>query len=211
MSLTSVEVKDTSSAPLGTRYDPTLRHPRGLLMTISGCLTFDFDGISSWAGSVRRTRSPNLLARGEFGAVGAERLLDLLRDRQLPSTWFTPGHTIDTWPDLCERIADAGHELAYHGYCHEAPSSKRDEADERAILERGIACIERVRGRPPVGSRNPGGNLGPRWVDLLLEYGFSLRLLDGAARLPADVGAQGRHRPHGRPACVRRAGRCEHT
>ncbi len=142
-------------------------------MSVSVCLTFDFDGISSWCGGARRTRSPNLLARGEFGAVGAERLLDLLEDRQLPSTWFTPGHTIDTWPDLCRRIAGAGHELAYHGYCHEAPSSKRDEADERAILERGIACIERVRGRPPAGSRNPGGNLGPRWVDLLLEYGFS--------------------------------------
>ncbi|MCP5031049.1 MAG: polysaccharide deacetylase family protein [Actinomycetia bacterium] len=142
-------------------------------MSVSVCLSFDFDGISSWSGGARNTRSPNLIARGEFGAVGAERLLDLLRDRQLPSTWFTPGHTIDTWPELCQRIADEGHELGYHGYCHESPSSKRDEADERAILEKGMSCIEGIWGRPPAGSRIAGGNLGARWVDLMLEYGFS--------------------------------------
>ncbi|MDE2921313.1 MAG: hypothetical protein OYL92_15570 [Acidobacteriota bacterium] len=28
-------------------------------------------------------------------------------------------------------------------------------------------------GPASAGSRNPGGNLGPRWVDLLLEYDFS--------------------------------------
>ena len=104
-------------------------------MTVSVCLTIDFDGISSWTGGARHTKSPNLIARGEFGAVGALRLLDLFRARELPTTWFTPGHSIDTWPDLCERIGAEGHELGYHGYCHEGPSSKRSDADERAILE----------------------------------------------------------------------------
>src|SRR6187200_1555490 len=110
---------------------------------VSVCLTFDFDAISVWVGP-RRTRSPNLIARGEFGEVGAHRLLDLLADHQLPSTWFVPGHTIDTFPDVCERLAGAGHEIGYHGYCHEAPSTKRDAADERAILERAMGCIERL-------------------------------------------------------------------
>lgn len=142
-------------------------------MSIDVCLTFDFDAISSWSGGARRTRSPNLIARGEFGEVGAGRLLDLLRDRALPSTWFTPGHTIDTFPIVCQRIPDEGHEVAYHGYAHEAPSSARDEADERAILTRAMDCIERLAGSPPVGHRLPGGNLGTRWVDLLVEYGFS--------------------------------------
>lgn len=136
------------------------------------CLTFDFDAISIWVGP-RRTRSPNLIARGEFGAVGAARLVDLLGDQGVPSTWFVPGHTIDTFPDVCARVAGAGHEIGYHGYCHEAPSSARDEADERVILERAMGCIEALTGRPPVGHRLPGGNLGERWVRLLLEHGFS--------------------------------------
>jgi peptidoglycan/xylan/chitin deacetylase (PgdA/CDA1 family) len=136
------------------------------------CLTFDFDAISIWVGP-RRTKSPNLIARGEFGEVGAHRLVDLLAEQGVPSTWFIPGHTIDTYPDVCARVAGAGHEIGYHGYCHEAPSSSRDEAEERALLRKAMGCIERVSGRPPVGHRLPGGNLGGRWVRMLLEHGFS--------------------------------------
>ncbi len=143
-----------------------------MLEGINVCLTFDFDAIAVWIGP-RGSKSPNLIARGEFAVVGAERLLALLDEHEIPSTWFTPGHTIDTYPDICRQVADAGHEIGYHGYCHEAPSSRRDEADERAILERSIECIERIAGRPPVGQRLPGGNLGQRWLSLLLEHGFS--------------------------------------
>jgi peptidoglycan/xylan/chitin deacetylase (PgdA/CDA1 family) len=131
------------------------------LSGVTACLTFDFDAISVWTGP-RGTRSPNLIARGEFGPIGAARLLDLLAERAIPSTWFVPGHTIDTSPDICARVAGDGHEVGYHGYCHEAPSSKRDESEERAILDKAIDRVERLTGRPPVGHRLPGGNLGPR-------------------------------------------------
>ena len=139
---------------------------------ISICLSFDFDAISIWVGP-RATKSPVLIARGEFGEVGARRLADLFDEYQIPTTWFIPGHTIDTYPDICRRIASAGHEIGYHGYCHEAPSSKRDEEDERRILERTIECIERISGKSPLGHRLPGGNPGRRWVRMLLEHGFS--------------------------------------
>ena len=143
-----------------------------MAIDVSVCLTFDFDAISVWIGP-RRSKSPNLIARGEFGEVGADRLLELLGEHSLPSTWFVPGHTIDTYPDVCARIVAAGHEIGYHGYCHEAPSSARDEADERAILDKAIDCIDRITGAPPQGHRLPGGNLGERWLGLLLEHGFS--------------------------------------
>ncbi|MDZ7727363.1 MAG: polysaccharide deacetylase [Dehalococcoidia bacterium] len=139
---------------------------------IDVCLSFDFDAISAWVGP-RGSKSPVLIARGEFGQVGAERLLGLLDEYDVPGTWFIPGHTIDTFPEVCQRIAIAGHEVGYHGYCHEAPSSKRDETEERGLLERSIACIERISGKAPAGHRLPGGNLGDRWLGLLLEYGFS--------------------------------------
>jgi peptidoglycan/xylan/chitin deacetylase (PgdA/CDA1 family) len=139
---------------------------------VSVCLSFDFDAISLWVGP-RRSKSPVLIARGEFGKVGAERILRLLDEQQVPATWFIPGHTIDTYPAICEQIAQAGHEIGYHGYCHEAPSSKRDANEELAILERAIGCIERVSGKTPVGHRVPGGNPGDRWVGMLLDHGFS--------------------------------------
>ena len=139
---------------------------------VSVCLSFDFDAISIWVGP-RKTRSPNLISRGEFGArVGAGRMLRLLADEDIASTWFIPGHTIDTFPEICREIADAGHEIGYHGYCHEAPTSRRPFEEERGILLRSIECIERISGRAPVGHRLPGGNLGERWTRLLLENGI---------------------------------------
>ena len=140
---------------------------------VTVCLSFDFDAVSIWVGP-KNTRSPNLISRGIFGArVGAQRMLQLLTDEAIPSTWFMPGHTIDTFPEICRDIAAAGHEVGYHGYCHEAPSSKRDLNAERGILLRAMECIERISGKPPVGHRLPGGNLGERWTRLLLEHGFS--------------------------------------
>ena len=143
------------------------------MANIKVCLSFDFDAISIWVGP-KKTRSPNLISRGEFGArVGAERMLKLLTDEGIPSTWFIPGHTIDTFPEICREIADAGHEVGYHGYCHEGPTSKRPLDEERDILVRSIECIERISGKAPVGHRLPGGNLGERWTRLLMEHGFS--------------------------------------
>jgi peptidoglycan/xylan/chitin deacetylase (PgdA/CDA1 family) len=139
---------------------------------VSVCLTFDFDAISVWVGP-HRSKSPVLIARGEFGAVGADRRVGMLGEYDVPSTGLIPRHTIDTYPEVCGRVVAAGHVIGYHGYCHEAPSSKRDEAEERAILDKAIDCIERLCGQPPQGHRLPGGNLGERWLRLLLEHGFS--------------------------------------
>jgi len=82
-----------------------------------------------------------------------------------------PGHAIDTFPELCARIRDAGHEIAHHGYCHEDVSVP-PEADERAILEKGIDRIERLTGSRPRGYRAPYWRSSYRTQELLLEQGF---------------------------------------
>ncbi len=133
-------------------------------------LTFDFDAMSVWMGSFRAT-SPSMISRGEFGRVGAERLLELLRQYGIRSTWFIPGHTVDTFPALVERIAAEGHEVAHHGYCHENPAALSFE-EEQEILEKGSRSIERVVGRLPVGYRSPAWDLSLHSLELLLERRF---------------------------------------
>jgi peptidoglycan/xylan/chitin deacetylase (PgdA/CDA1 family) len=133
------------------------------------CLTFDFDVISAWL--FRGQNTPTAISRGEFGLVGAERILALLERFEIKSTWFIPGHTIDTFPEACERVVAAGHEIAHHGYLHEPPALVEREQEE-AILERGIECIERLTGSPPSGYRSPSWDLSPHTVDLLLAHGF---------------------------------------
>jgi len=75
------------------------------------CLTFDFDGISAWAGSLGMT-SPSAVSRGEFaGRVAVPRVLDILAREGVRATFFVPGITVEAWPDVCRRILDEGHEI----------------------------------------------------------------------------------------------------
>jgi peptidoglycan/xylan/chitin deacetylase (PgdA/CDA1 family) len=57
------------------------------------CLTFDFDVMSGHI--ARGMLTPTPISRGEFGIVGAGRILSLLQAQGIPSTWFIPGFTID--------------------------------------------------------------------------------------------------------------------
>lgn len=134
------------------------------------CLTFDFDAMSLWI--ARGMTTPGPLSRGEFGAHAVPRLLGLLRSRSVPATWFVPGHTADTYPDLVRSIADDGHELALHGYAHE-PVSSLSADEERAMLRRSADTLERLTGRPPVGNRTPSWDFTDSTVDLLRELGVT--------------------------------------
>ena len=133
------------------------------------CLTFDFDAVSSWI--LRGDTTPTPISRGEFGAVGAERLLALHERRGIRSTWFVPGHTIQTYPEICARIHAAGHEIGHHGYLHEPPATLA-RAQEEAVLDRGIECIRGLTGGAPAGYRSPSWDLSPHTVELLLDRGF---------------------------------------
>lgn len=134
------------------------------------CLTFDFDGISGFI--ARGQTSASWISRGEFGVhVGAPRLIALLEKYGIKSTWFVPGHTIDTFPDACEKVRAAGHEIAHHGWTHRSPANlSRDE--EEAELVRGNEAIRRLTGRPARGYRSPGWDLSSHSVELLLKHGF---------------------------------------
>ncbi len=139
-------------------------------MTYFVCLTFDFDAVSPWI--YRDMATPTQLSRGEFGIIGAARLLALLQKYDIKATWFTPGHTLDTYPEICARIHAEGHEIAHHGYLHEPPGQLTREQEE-AVLIRGSACIERVTGQKPRGYRSPAWDLSPHTIELLLARGFA--------------------------------------
>jgi peptidoglycan/xylan/chitin deacetylase (PgdA/CDA1 family) len=135
---------------------------------ISVCLTFDFDAMSVWIGTFH-ARSPSAISRGEFGRIGAERLLGMLREWNVRSTWFVPGHTADAFPAMVAKIAEAGHEIAHHGYFHEQAKTPEDEARD---FDRATAALKRVTGQTPVGYRSPAAGLMPSTLELLIERNF---------------------------------------
>ena len=134
------------------------------------CLTFDFDAISGWI--ARNMTSPSPISRGEFGpAVGVPRLLELLKRHDISASWYIPGHTLETYPDACRRIADAGHEIGHHGWTHRPPATlTRDE--EAGELARANEAIRKLTGCYARGYRSPSWDLSAHSVELLLEHGF---------------------------------------
>ncbi|HET7159611.1 MAG TPA: polysaccharide deacetylase [Burkholderiales bacterium] len=134
------------------------------------CLTFDFDAISGFIS--RGQTSPGWLSRGEFGPrVGAPRLLALLRKYDIASSWYVPGHTIETFPDAVKAVADAGHEIAHHGWTHRPPASLT-RGEEEAELVRGNEAIRKISGQYARGYRSPSWDLSPHSVELMLKHGF---------------------------------------
>jgi peptidoglycan-N-acetylglucosamine deacetylase len=135
------------------------------------CLTFDFDAISLWIGPFA-ARSPSVISRGEFGAVGVSRILALLDRTAIPATFFITGHTAETYPALVRDIAAAGHEIGHHGYLHENPITLGARERELEILLRGFDALDRTVGVRPEGYRSPAWDNSPHTIELLLEQGF---------------------------------------
>jgi peptidoglycan/xylan/chitin deacetylase (PgdA/CDA1 family) len=133
------------------------------------CLSFDFDTSSGMI--ARGLTSPTPVSRGEFGAVAAPRILRLLERRGLPSTWFVPGYTAATYPDLVRAVADAGHEVGNHGWSH-VPPARLSRDEEEAELVRTSDLIESLTGRAPRGYRSPSWDLSPHTIMLLERHGF---------------------------------------
>ena len=132
-------------------------------------LTFDFDALSIWIAMGQTT--PTALSRGEFGVVGARRILALLAAHGVLATWFIPGHTADTYPEVCREIREAGHEIGHHGYDHVSPVglSREAEVDQ---LRRGNDALRRITGQQALGYRSPAWDLSADSVELLLAEGF---------------------------------------
>jgi peptidoglycan-N-acetylglucosamine deacetylase len=135
------------------------------------CLSFDWDGVSVWmAGGATDARS---LSRGEFGPrVGIPRLLELCSRLGITATFFTPGHTADTFPDTAAEIGARGHELAAHGYAHEDFEPLSTE-EARSVIRRAAEAIERAAGKRPRGMRFPPWAVSGEHFELLVEEGYT--------------------------------------
>ena len=130
---------------------------------------FDFDAMSGFIS--RGLTSPTPISRGEFGPVAVPRILDLLKKFKLRSSWFVPGHTLETYPEQCKRVFDAGHEIGHHGWTHMPPNDMTREQEEAGLV-RANAQIRKLTGEYARGYRSPSWDLSPHSVELLLKHGF---------------------------------------
>ncbi|KGB81514.1 MAG: polysaccharide deacetylase [Pseudomonadota bacterium] len=132
----------------------------------------DVDAVAGWLGSYGGEDSPDDISRGMFaGEVGSMRLLRLFKKYDMTTTWFIPGHSVETFPAQMRAVAEAGHEVGVHGYSHENPIAMTRE-QEAAVLDHSIDLITALTGKRPKGYVAPWWEFSPVTNELLLERGI---------------------------------------
>lgn len=131
----------------------------------------DYFQVSAFASHVRRSDWDSMECRIERNI---ERMLGLLADANATATFFTLGWIAERYPELIRRIAEAGHEIASHGFGHERASEQTPDAF-LADIRLAKAIIEDVTSREVRGYRAPSFSVesSNRWAfDSIARAGY---------------------------------------
>ena len=146
--------------------------PNGAKVAVA--ITFDMDAdslihIEKGRAGVNYLSSISMLRYGPEVAI--PRILDGYKRFGLTQTFFIPAWCIEQHPRAVEAIVEGGHEVAFHGYIHEAPNTLPPE-EERYWMQRSIEVIEKFTGKRPRGNRSPLYNTSQHTPGFLAEEGF---------------------------------------
>lgn len=136
------------------------------------------------------TNMPKTLSLGQYGMTrGVKRILDVLEERGIKATFFTPGWVAEKYSEKLLNIRDKGHEIAAMGYRHEnmALLSLEEQTD---AIKRGIESIEKICGITPRGFRSPEGELTLETLRIAKSCGmeYSSNLCDDDRPYNKDLG-----------------------
>ncbi|PZG90197.1 deacetylase [Streptomyces sp. NTH33] len=101
------------------------------------------------------------------------RLLDILKEKQVPATFFLLGaRHLEKYPELVQRMDAEGHEVASHTWSH--PILTRIPPERiREELGRTNEAIERLTGRKPTLMRPPQGRTNATVHEICGELGLA--------------------------------------
>jgi peptidoglycan/xylan/chitin deacetylase (PgdA/CDA1 family) len=118
----------------------------------------------------------------------SEKILDILRDKKVPATFFVCGKNVERYPHIVKRIAQEGHTLGNHTFSHPFLyfRSCHFMADE---IDRTQAAIEKASRARPTVFRPPYGGRWPGLMGVLRARGLKLVMWSATGydwKLPPD-------------------------
>ena len=131
----------------------------------------DYFQVSAFAPHIDRRQWDAIECRVERNV---HRILALLADANATATFFTLGWIAERHSGLIREIADAGHEIASHGFGHLRASEQSHEAF-LADIRLAKAILEDVSGRDVHGYRAPSFSIdatNPWAFDAIAEAGY---------------------------------------
>lgn len=131
------------------------------------------------------------ISNGEYGPRTAVwRLLDLLAAHGIRASFFIPGWTAETYPEMVRSISAAGHEIGHHSYSHTladmglTDSGEWDKEVEEREFDRALTILRELSGQEIRGYVPPGGELSPHSIDILLSRGIRYQAQCAADDIP---------------------------
>lgn len=134
----------------------------------------------------------------EQGYTG--KVLDILKEKQVPAAFFVTGHYIESAPDLLKRMASEGHLIGNHSWSHpdftkiskETMKEELDKVDEavRKLTDQDVMTFVRPReGRLTIKHCNGRGSLVIRMHSgpLPLKIGKRTNKRDGSMPTTASL------------------------
>lgn len=140
--------------------------PEGARCVVS--LTIDFDGPCWEAGRGLSQRGYH--AHGRYSAKrGIPRLMRIAEGHGVPITFFVSGYDAEAHPDTVAEMQARGHEVAAHGYLHEAWDVG---AAEPELLKKTHDILTAILGKPVTGWRSPSGRKTALTMRTLRSLGY---------------------------------------
>ncbi|KAF2763925.1 glycoside hydrolase/deacetylase [Teratosphaeria nubilosa] len=138
------------------------------------CISVDIDAVAGWLGSYGGEDSTSDISCGLFaGTLGVCHLLKLFDKHGIKTTFFIPGHSLETFPEECRMVVDKGHEIGLHGYSHENPTAMTLE-QQTAVMDKCYRLITDFQhGKPPRSIIAPWWEASREGAELMLRYGLS--------------------------------------
>ena len=132
----------------------------------------DVDAVAGWLGSYGGEDSPDDISRGLFaGEVGSPRLLKLFARLGIKTTWFIPGHSIETFPSRDEG-GRGSRPRDRHSRLFAREPDRDDARAGEAVLDKCIDLVTKLSGKRPTGYVAPWWEFSTVTNELLLERGI---------------------------------------
>jgi len=163
------------------------RWPNGARCAVS--LHIHVDGQSVWRALGREKLV--YVSVGEYGPrTGVWRLLDLLARKEIKASFFVPGWTAESYPQVVPTASSEGHEIGHHSYSHTlADMGLRDDgtwdkAVEEREFDRALDILRGQSGQDIIGYVPPGGELSPHTIEILIDRGIRYQAQCSADDIP---------------------------
>ena len=154
--------------PLGAPPDRGPRTGRGAQLAAMSIDVEDWFQVENLKSVVPRATWNSRESRVERNT---DRMLDLMAAHDARCTCFILGWIAEKYPTLVRRIADAGHEIASHGYWHELVYSLSPD-QFREDVRRTNELLEGITGAKVRGYRAPNFSITDWAIDVLRELGM---------------------------------------